>query len=100
MSNADLLVGNRDFLLLTARLGPTAAAVGDLTVEVRAYEPDGTLLDLPLAATVLAAAALAGGVVRTVVKYEVRGLAQVQVRAKNTNAGALPATLSYALDDD
>jgi hypothetical protein len=97
-SNQDLDVTGYERILLLARLGPTAASAGDLTVTVRPYEDDGiTLFDQALATDTTVAAALTAGVARLQQTYLLRGLTKVQVRVTNGNAGTLPATVAYFL---
>jgi hypothetical protein len=65
-----------------------ATAVGDLGItEVRVVDPDGNVMPTALTPEVLSAAALTGSVASEVHRYDVRGIASVQLRVSNA-AGA------------
>lgn len=103
VANADLDTAGYTRLTLLCRLGTAgvpATAAGDLSVAVRAYEDDGTLVcqaALPTVATITTA--LTGGIAYSTVVIDLNGADKVQVRLQNNNAStALPGgTVSYYL---
>lgn len=97
-ANAALECDGYTSLLLLARL--TGAADADLALTVRPYEDDGTtVFDFVL--TPVAAESSgpthAGGVVRRIAVYNIYGLAKVEVRVVNNNAGSQTANVVYHL---
>lgn len=108
-TSADLVTTGYQYLTLLARLGNAttpAGAAGDLTLNLAAYEDDGTTVfpgGLTGAAGITAdqvirAAALSGNFAQVGNRYILGGIDKVSVKLTNNNIGALQgATAVYFL---
>lgn len=109
----DVTVSGEDFLTVIGDIGPTAAAAGDVQVQVVPYLSDlestdhgngPTLADVSLALAQSTndpgvAAVLAGNHARVMVRMRVTGIDKVQIILTNKNATtALPGRLDFYFD--
>lgn len=86
-------VGGDSTLVVQADM--TGAAVGDLGVQVNAYEADNATINpqpLPVVQQPTTNPALAGGHVYFYAQYDVTGVEMVRIRLTNNNAGVQTIT--------
>lgn len=99
--NQDVTVHGGTYLAVTAVAGPTATALGDVSVAVFPYDDNPATggvalapIQVPLAAAQPTNTLVANKAYATAV-YFIAGYTKVQIQVKNNNAGALPVAISF-----